>query len=212
MGLQIHTHAIGDAAIRAALDAYEYARDANGPNDNRHQIVHLQLIDDEDIPRFAELGVAADFQCMWCYPDIYIDYAVDVVGADRVQRFYPVRRVAETGALVVGGSDWDVRSLNPLDAIETAITRRDPFENDGPVLGVNEEIDLATALDMYTRNAAYVMRLEEQTGSLEVGKRADMIVLDRNLFEIPPGEINEARVVMTMLDGNVVYTNVGSRD
>jgi predicted amidohydrolase YtcJ len=211
-GLQIHTHAIGDAAIRAALDAYEYARDANGPNDNRHQIVHLQLIDDEDIPRFAELGVAADFQCMWCYPDIYIDYAVDVVGADRVQRFYPVRRVAETGALVVGGSDWDVSSLNPLDAIETAITRRDPFENDGPVLGVNEEIDLATALDMYTRNAAYVMRLEERTGSLEVGKRADMIVLDRNLFEIPPGEINEARVVMTMLDGNIVYTNVGGQD
>lgn len=206
MSLQIHTHAIGDAAIRTALDAYEYALLENGPNDNRHQIVHLQLIDQQDIPRFAELNVAADFQCMWCYPDIYIDYAVDIVGEERVQRFYPVGSLHKTGALVVGGSDWTVSSLNPLDAIETAVRRQDPFENSGPVLGENEEIDLTAALDMYTRNAAYVMRLEDKTGSIEVGKRADLIVLDRNLFDIPVTEINEARVLLTMMDGKVVHT------
>ena len=85
MGLQIHTHAIGDGAIRSALDAYEYALFENGPNDNRHQIVHLQLIDADDIPRFGELNVAANFQCLWCYPDVYIDLAVDIVGEERVQ-------------------------------------------------------------------------------------------------------------------------------
>lgn len=206
MGLQIHTHAIGDGAIRIALDAYEHALFANGPNDNRHQIVHLQLIDEEDIPRFAELNVAANFQCMWCYPDVYIDLAVDIVGEERVQQFYPVRSVKETGALLVGGSDWDVSSLNPLDAIETAVRRQDPFEKSGRVLGENQDIDLATALDMYTRNAAYIMRLEDKTGSIEVGKRADLIVLDRNLFDIPVTEINEARVLLTLMDGRTVYT------
>lgn len=206
MGLQIHSHAIGDAAIRTALDAYEYALLENGPNDNRHQIVHLQLIDGQDIPRFAELNVAANFQCMWCYPDIYIDYAVDIVGEKRVQQFYPVASIHKTGALVVGGSDWTVSSLNPLDAIETAVRRQDPFEDIGPVLGVNEEIDLTAALDMYTRNAAYVMRLEDKTGSIEVGKRADLIVLDRNLFDIPVTEINAARVLLTMMDGKIVHT------
>ena len=206
MGLQIHTHAIGDAAIRSALDAYEYALGKNGPNDNRHQIVHLQLIDDADIPRFAKLNVAADFQCFWCYPDVYIDYAVDIVGKERVERFYPVRSVYETGALLVGGSDWNVSSLNPLDAIEAAVRRQDPFAKEGRVLGEHQEIELTTALDMYTRNAARVMRLEQKTGSIEVGKRADLIVLDRNLFEIPATEINEARVLLTMLDGRTVYS------
>ncbi len=135
IGVQIHTHAIGDGAIRNALDAYEYALLANGPNDNRHQIVHLQLIDEEDIPRFAELNVAANFQCMWCYPDVYIDLAVDIVGKERVDRFYPVRSIQAAGGMLVGGSDWDVSSLNPLDAIETAVRRQDPFEASGRVLG-----------------------------------------------------------------------------
>jgi len=209
MGVQIHTHAIGDGAIRIALDAYEHAFFANGPNDNRHQIVHLQLIDEADIPRFAELNVAANFQCMWCYPDVYIDLAVDIVGEERVKQFYPVRSIKNTGAMLVGGSDWDVSSLNPLDAIETAVRRQDPYEESGRVLGENQEIDLITALDMYTRNAAYIMRLENKTGSIEVGKRADLIVLDRNLFDIPVIEINEARVLLTIMDGKTVYSANG---
>jgi predicted amidohydrolase YtcJ len=207
MGLQIHTHAIGDAAIRSALDAYAHAQQANGKSDNRHQIVHLQLIDDADIPRFGELGVAADFQCLWCYPDDYIDLAVDIVGRERVERFYPVASVQRSGGLIVGGSDWDVSSLNPLDAIETAITRQNPITNSGPVLGKNEEIDLRSALEMYTRNAAFIMRLDSVSGSLEVGKRADLIVIDRDLFKIPAFEINEARVQQTMMDGVEVFTD-----
>jgi len=209
VGLQIHTHAIGDGAIRIALDAYEHAFFANGANDNRHQIVHLQLIDEKDVPRFAELNVAANFQCMWCYPDVYIDLAVDIVGEERVNQFYPVRSIKDTGGRLVGGSDWDVSSLNPLDAIETAVRRQDPNEESGRVLGENQEIDLVTALDMYTRNAAYIMRLENKTGSIEVGKRADLIVLDRNLFEIPVTEINEAQVLLTLMDGKTVYKATG---
>jgi hypothetical protein len=205
MKVQIHTHAIGDGAIRNALDAYEYAFLENGPNDNRHLIVHLQLIDDEDHSRFGELGVAANFQCLWCYPDPYIGFAEDAVGEDRVQKFYPVRSMQKAGALLVGGSDWNVTSLNPLEAIETAIRRQDPYTMTGPTLGQNEEVDLYTALDMYTRNAAYVMRLEDKTGTIEVGKRADLIVLDRNLFEIPVTEISEAKVLLTLMDGKEVY-------
>ncbi|MDH4046632.1 MAG: amidohydrolase [Gammaproteobacteria bacterium] len=206
-GLQIHTHAIGDAAIRSALDAYEHAVTVNGPSDNRHQIVHLQLIDDEDIPRFGELHVAADFQCMWCYPDEYIEVAIGLVGKDRVDRFYPVAAVLKGGGLIIGGSDWDVSSLNPLDAIETAITRKNPFTNEGLELGSGQGVDLQTALEMYTRNASRVMRLDALTGSLEVGKRADLIVLDRDLFDIPTSEINEARVLQTLMDGVEVYTD-----
>lgn len=204
-GLQIHTHAIGDGAIRQALDAYAYARDANGPNDNRHQIVHLQLIDEADIPRFGELGVAANFQGLWAYPDDYIEMAIPLVGEERVERFYSVASVQRTGGLLVGGSDWDVSSLNPLDAIETLVRRQDPWSDTGAELGEGERIDLSTALEMYTRNAAWVMRLENESGSLRPGLRADLVVLDRNLFEIPPQQINEAQVLRTLVDGESVY-------
>jgi len=205
MGVQIHTHAIGDGAIRTALNAYEYALQQNGPNDNRHVITHLQLIDPADIPRFAELNVAANFQSLWAFPDQYIDLAVSVVGQDRVDHFYPIGSIAQSGAVLTGGSDWNVSSLNPLDAIEVAVRRQDPWSSGGRVHYESERVDLATILDAYTRNGAWLMRLEDQTGSIEPGKRADLIVLDRNLFEIPPEEINEAKVLLTLMDGRAVY-------
>lgn len=205
MKVQIHTHAIGDRAIRNALDAFEYALLENGPNKNRHLIVHLQIVDSADRPRFKELNVAANFQCLWCYPDPYIEFAEDAVGKKRVQEFYPVQSLQKAGALLVGGSDWNVTSLNPLEAIETAVRRQDPYTKAGPILGQNEEIDLHTALGMYTRNAAYVMRLEDKTGTIAVGKRADLIVLDRNLFEIPVTEISDAKVLFILMDGQNVF-------
>lgn len=205
LGLQIHTHAIGDAAIRHALDAYESMLKANGPHDNRHHITHLQLIDPADIPRFGELNVAANFQGAWTWPDQYIDVAVDVVGMERTQQFYPVASIQRSGGMLVGGSDWDVTTLNPLYAIEGLVRRRDPDVAEGPELGSNETIDLDTALAMYTRNAAWIMRQEEISGSIETGKKADLIVLDRNLFEVPTTHINEAQVELTMMGGKVVY-------
>jgi predicted amidohydrolase YtcJ len=205
MGVQIHTHAIGDGAIRAALDAYEYALQQNGPNDNRHVITHLQLIDEADIPRFGELNVAANFQSLWAYPDQYIDLAVSVVGQDRVDHFYPIGSIVSSGGLLTGGSDWNVSSLNPLDAIEVAVRRQDPMSNGGRIHHESERVDLATILDAYTRNGAWLMRLEDKTGSIEPGKRADLIVLDRNLFEIPAEDINNSKVLLTFMDGKEVY-------
>jgi predicted amidohydrolase YtcJ len=179
---------------------------ANGSNNNRHHITHLQLIDKADIPRFGSLNVAANFQGAWTWPDQYIDVAVGVVGMERTQQFYPVASIQRTGGMLVGGSDWDVTTLNPLYAIEGLVRRQDPDADDGPELGTNERIDLDTALAMYTRNAAYIMRQEDLSGTLEVGKKADLIVLDRNLFEVPATQINEAEVELTMMGGKVIYS------
>jgi len=111
----------------------------------------------------------------------------------------------QAGGRIVGGSDWDVSSANPLDAIEVAVRRQDPDKADGPVLNENERLSLAAMIEAYTINAAWLMHHENITGSIEVGKRADIVVLDRNLFDIPVTEINEAQVVETLLDGETVW-------
>ena len=118
---------------------------------------------------------------------------------------YPIASIQRAGGRVVGGSDWYVSSLNPLVAIETAVRRQDPDARGGAVLNENERVDLATMIEAYTINGAYTASQENQVGSIETGKRADLIVLDRNLFEIPVTEINEAKVELTLFDGEVVY-------
>jgi len=206
MGLQIHVHAIGDAAVRRALDAFDTMRAANGMSDNRHQIVHLQLIHEDDRPRFAELNVGAVFQSLWAYPDpAALDLDIPMLGEERTWQMYPIASVQKAGGRIVGGSDYWVTDLDPLLAIETAITRQDPWTNEGPVLNVDERVDLATMIEAYTINGAYQMGLEDEQGSIEVGKRADLVVLDRNLFELAPAKINEARVMMTIFDGRTIY-------
>jgi predicted amidohydrolase YtcJ len=206
MGLQVQMHAIGDRAVRAGLDAIEAARQRNGVSDNRHHIVHLQLIHPDDIGRFAALGATANFQALWAFPDEYItELNLPVLGEERVQRMYPIGSVVRAGGRIVGGSDWNVSSPNPLEAIEVGVRRQDPRTADGPVLNENERVSLETMIDAYTINAAWLMHHENSTGSIEVGKRADIVVLDRNLFEIPATEINEARVVETLLDGETVW-------
>ena len=206
MGLQIHVHAIGDAAIRRALDGFEAMRAANGMSDNRHQIVHLQLIHEEDRPRFGELNIGAVFQSLWAYPDpAAMELDVPMLGEERTWQMYPLASVQKAGGRLVGGSDYWVTDLNPLLAIETAITRQDPWTNEGPVLNADESVDLASMIAAYTINGAYQMKLDDRQGSIEVGKRADLIVLDRNLFEIPASEISDAKVTATIFDGRTVY-------
>jgi predicted amidohydrolase YtcJ len=206
MGLQVHMHAIGDRAVRAGLDAFEAARQANGPSDNRHHISHLQLIHVDDIERFATLDTSANFQALWAYPDDWImELNLPVLGEERVQGMYPIGSILRAGGRIVGGSDWNVSSANPLDAIETAVRRQDALAPDGPMLNENERVNLATMIDAYTINAAWLMHHENITGSIEVGKRADIVVLDRNLFEIPDTEISEAQVVETLLEGETVW-------
>lgn len=206
MGLQVHVHAIGDAAIRRALNGFESMREANGMSDNRHHIVHLQLIHEDDVPRFGELNVTATFQSLWAYPDLAaMELDVPMLGEERTWQMYPIASVHNSGGRIAGGSDFWVTDMNPLQAIEVAVTRQDPYTNEGPILNADEAMDLATMIEAYTINGAYLMKLDGVQGSIEVSKRADFVVLDRNLFDIPSHEINEAQVTLTIFDGRTVY-------
>lgn len=206
LGLQVHVHAVGDAGIRMALDGFEAALETNAAFNNRHHIVHLQLMHPEDASRFGELDVSATFQPLWAYPEpSVVELAVPLLGKERAFGMYSIGAVHRSGGRIVGGSDFFVTDMNPLHAIEVAITRQDPYTNSGPVLGESERVSLETMIAAYTINGAYLMELDEQQGSIEVGKRADLIVLDRNLFDIPAYEINEAKIEMTLFDGQVVY-------
>jgi predicted amidohydrolase YtcJ len=205
-GFQIHVHAIGDRAVRMALDAVEAAGRANGFRDMRHHIAHLELIDPADIPRFKRLGVAANFQALWAYADPYItDLTLPILGPGRSRWLYPIGSVARTGATIVGGSDWSVSSMNPLEAIQVALTRRGPDEPPGDAWIPEEKVDLETMLRAYTTNGAWLSHDEKTRGSLEAGKAADIIVLSRDLFILPPAEIGRARVLLTLLDGREVF-------
>jgi len=205
-GFQIHVHAIGDRAIRLTLDALEHARAVNGARDSRHAIAHLELIDPADIPRFRALGVVANFEPLWANGDEYLTRMTEpALGPARSRWLYPIASVVRSGAVVSGGSDWSVSSLNPLDAIETGITHRDPGDTAGPAWNPAERVDLATMIALYTINAAWGHHQERETGSIEVGKLADLIVLDRNLFEVPVARIHAVRVERTLLEGKTVF-------
>jgi predicted amidohydrolase YtcJ len=210
---QIHVHAIGDRAIRMSLDALAAAGKANGFRDMRHHIVHLELIDPADIPRFKRLGVAANFQALWAYADPYItDLTIPILGPGRSRWLYPIGSVAKTGAVIVGGSDWSVSSMNPLEAIQVALTRRGPDDPPGEAWIPEEKVDLETMLRAYTTNGAWLSRDEKTRGSLEPGQAADLIVLGRNLFKIPVSEIGRVKVLLTLLDGREVFRDPSFKD
>ena len=203
---QVHFHAIGDAAIRQALDAVEASLAANGNLGNRHHISHLEVIDPADIPRFGKLHVVANFQPLWAYADDYItDLTIPFIGPERARWLYPIASVHEAGAMIAFGSDWSVSSANPLEEIETAVTRMGALGETSEAFLPQERIALPLALAAFTINAAYVNSQEDTTGSIEVGKYADLIVLDRNLFDIDPADISEASVLLTMIEGEVVH-------
>lgn len=207
-GFQIHVHAIGDRAIRMTLDAMEQAGKANGPRDARHHICHLELIDPADIPRFQALGVVANFQALWAYADPYITQLTEpILGPERSARLYPIGSIVRSNGTYAGGSDWSVSSLNPLDAIQVAVTRRGLDASAGPAWLPDELIDLPTAIAAYTTNGAFLSFEEKMRGSIEAGKAADLIVLDRNLFEIPAQQIHKVKVVLALLEGKVVYSD-----
>jgi predicted amidohydrolase YtcJ len=210
-GFQVHFHAIGDGAIRACLDAVETARLANGTSDGRHHISHIELFDPDDIPRFRALDVVANFQPAWAYADPSITkLTVPFIGAERARWIYPIGSMLRSGAVVVFGSDWSVSTPNPLEEIQVAVTRQGTSGGEWEVFLPEERIDLHDALAAFTINAAYVNHQEDRTGSIEVGKLADLVVLDRNLFEVEPSAISDARVVLTLLGGEPVYGDLTS--
>jgi len=205
-GFKVHVHAIGDRAIRAALDAIEARRATDGGAGPRHILAHIQLFDPADLPRFAALGVVGSFQPLWAYEDSYIrDLTVPRLGPERARWLYPIRSLMETGAIVAAGSDWSVSSMDPLLGIETAIRRVNPRLEEGEAWLPEETVSLDDIVRAYTVAGALAGDLEDETGSLTVGRLADLVVLDRDLYEIDPKEISDALVELTVLEGRVVY-------
>lgn len=212
LGFQVHMHAIGDRAVRNALDAVQAARAANGGgSDRRHHIAHLQLVHPGDVPRFRELGVTANCQAYWAQMEPQMEeLTLPFLGPDRADLQYPFGDLLRTGATLAMGSDWPVTTANPLEEIEVAVTRIDP-ENRGNAPFLPEQaLPLPVALAAFTAGSAYVNH-DDDAGTIAVGNRADLAVLDRNLFSPADrftrasGPVGEAHVDYTIAAGSVVY-------
>lgn len=204
LGFQLHQHALGDRAVRSALDAVEAARAANGPNDARHHIAHLQLPDPADLPRLRELGVIANMQPLWACPDPLIESLTKPRVGERASRLYPIGMLRRLGTVLAFGSDWPVSSANPWLEMEVAVTRQVPGEADGEVLDASERIDLGTAIAAFGRGTAYLNH-DDEAGTIREGARADLVVLDRDPFAGDVHEIHTTRVLTTIAGGRVVH-------
>jgi predicted amidohydrolase YtcJ len=207
---QIHVHSIGDAATGAMLDALAYAEKANGKRDARPMLTHLQLVAPADILRFRELGVVALTQPYWFMKDDYYrNMQVPYLGQVRADAEYPMQSFFQAGVKVASSSDYPVTiPCNPLRAIQIGITRSEPGQTAADqVLWPAEKATLPQMIESFTVNGAYANFLEKTTGSIAVGKAADLIVLDKNLFLIPAAEISKARVLLTLFAGGKVFSD-----
>jgi len=203
LGFQVHLHTIGDRAVRSGLDAIEAALKANGHRDNRHHLAHIQLIQPEDLPRFAALGVTANCQTYWAQSEPMMDdLTIPVLGADRARLQYPFGDLAATGAVLAMGSDWAVSTPDPLQQIEVAVTRVDPLQRTNRPFLPEQRLSLAAALRGFTAGSAYVNH-DPEAGVIRVGNRADLAVLDRDILAV--GHVGDARVEYTIASGKLVY-------
>jgi predicted amidohydrolase YtcJ len=207
-GFQVHFHAIGDGAVRQALDAVRAAIGANGRRDARHHIAHLQVVHPDDVPRFAVLGVVANGQPLWaCAEPQMTELTIPFLGPERAARQYPFASLLRHGARLAFGSDWSVSSPDPLLQIEVAVHRTDP-ERRGtsePFLP-DERIGIEAAMRAFTEGSAFVNRLDTETGRVAAGMLADLVVLDGDSASTD-GPIGDTQVAMTMVGGRVVFQN-----
>lgn len=207
-GFQVHLHTMGDRAVRVALDAFERAAAANGPRERRHVLSHLELVDPADLPRFARLGVAADIQPAWAWRDPRIATVEEpLLGAARSRRLYPNGSLAASGAPLVAGSDWPATPLNAWRAMGIAMTRQPP--DGGATWLPDQRIGLQELLRAYTIAGARLAGAQDTSGSLEAGKAADLVVLDRDPHDLPARELGSIGVLLTLLEGEVVYRAPG---
>ncbi len=206
--LTIKIHATGDRAVRVALDAVEAARKANPGSSMMHEISHAELIHPDDIPRFRELNVIAELCPILWYPGPLVQVMSQVIGEERANRFWPIRDLHEAGAHLIYGSDWPsvVPDPNPWPGIEAMVSRRDPYGVHEGTLWVEQAMELEEVLRIFTINGARAGKHDKRTGSLEVGKQADFIVLDRNIFSIPVEEIGDTKVLSTYVAGKAVHS------
>jgi len=204
-GFQVHAHAIGDGGVRQALDAIAAARAANGAQGGRHMVSHLNVVDPADQPRFGQLGVAAQFQPLWASHYPYMDLTEQAVGPERSKHLYPAGSILRAGGRLAYGADWPVASANPLEGLQVAVTRTNAEDPESGALLADEAVTLEQAVRAYTLDVAWVNRMDDRLGSVAPGKLADLVVLDRNIFEIPINEIGKARVLLTLFEGRPVF-------
>ncbi|MFD4370498.1 amidohydrolase [Streptomyces sp. NPDC058486] len=205
LDFQVHFHALGDRAVREALDAVEAAIAANGRRGNRHHLAHLQVVHPSDLTRFAALGAIANIQPLWAAHEPQMDeLTIPFLGEERAAWQYPFGSLLRAGATLAAGSDWPVSSPDPLAGIHVAVNRRDPESREEKVFYPEERIDLLSALTSYTAGAAHVNG-HDDAGSLIAGNLADLVVLDRDILAAPAEEIAEARVERTYVGGQLVH-------
>ncbi len=210
-GFQVHFHALAERAVREALDAVEAALIANGPGDGRHHLAHIQVVHPDDVPRFRQLGAVANAQPLWAAHESQMDdLTIPFLGEPRWRWQYPFGSLVRAGAMLAMGSDWSVSSPNPIEEIHVAVNRVMPDDypykvENREIFLPDERIDLTTAIGGFTIGSAYVNHLDRETGSIEVGKHADLAVVDRNLFAHPVEEIAGARVELTLVGGERVH-------
>jgi len=207
-GLQIHVHAIGDAAVRGTLDAYEAAQTANGKRDARHTITHVCAIADSDIQRMADLKVVSALQFLWMYADPFYQLEAAYVGTERANAFYPTKNMIQAGCILSGASDGPVSPYNILDEIEVGVTRNSPYEGEEQTdmhRWAEQGLTAYQMLQAYTTNVAYENFEEKEIGTIEVGKKADLVVLSQNILKCEPSAISDTQVVYTISDGRIVF-------
>jgi hypothetical protein len=206
-GFTVKMHAAGDFSVRAGLDAIEAARKANGNSGRHHELAHAGFVTEQDVPRFGKLDAIPDFCPVLWHPSSIIEAVIAATG-ERGKHYWPTRSLLDAGAKIAAGSDWPaaVPDENPWTGVEAFVTRQDPRGEVKGALWPEEAITLEEALQIYTLNGARALRLENQTGSLVVGKSADLIVLDRDLFKVPVTQLGKTQVLQTWFEGQVVYS------
>lgn len=206
LGFQVHLHTIGDRAVRLALDAIEHAISVHGRHDLRHHLAHVQVVHPDDLGRFRALDAVVNAQTFWAQRDAQMDeLTVPFLGDERVSQMYPFADLARSGAVLAMGSDWPVTTPDPLLQMEVAVTRIGPDDRSKPPFLPEQAISLAQALAGFTSGSAYVNHDDHDAGTLEVGKRADLVVIDRDLFALDAGPIGDAKVELTVSNGVVVH-------
>ncbi|KXS16156.1 hypothetical protein M427DRAFT_145127 [Gonapodya prolifera JEL478] len=213
-GFTVKTHCCGDGSVRAWLDAIQAARQANGDSGLRHEVAHTSIVTKEDVPRFRELNAVAELSPYLWSGEGCVGDTRKCVDAERIARWYPTRELLEAGATITAGSDWPaaVASMNPWLGLASLVTRRDPTSPTVPAIAPDQAISMEQALEIFTVQGARALRRDGLTGSIEEGKSADLVVLDRDIFKVPPDDVAFTQVEMTFFEGKLVFERKPSND